>query len=111
MLDKKHHQERDDRRARVDDELPGVGKLKDRPGHRPYNNEGARDGKGGRTAALPGRPLRGRIKGSAEGERTRGIVYVSPNAFLAGAITSGCSSGTLRSAEAVGIGTSWRCSR
>lgn len=31
VLDKKHHQERDDRGARIDDQLPGIGKLKNRP--------------------------------------------------------------------------------
>jgi hypothetical protein len=55
VLDKKHHQERDDRGARIDDQLPGIGKLKNRPGHRPDNDERARDREGGRAAALPRR--------------------------------------------------------
>ena len=66
VLDKKHHQERDDRRARIDDQLPGVRILKNRPGRRPGNDEDACEGEGGRAAALPGCPLCGRVEGSSD---------------------------------------------
>ena len=38
-LDQEHHQERDDRRAGVDDELPGVREMKDRTEDRPDDDD------------------------------------------------------------------------
>src|SRR5687768_12412184 len=38
-LDQKHHQERDDGGAGVDDQLPGVGVAKNRAGERPSEND------------------------------------------------------------------------
>ncbi len=42
-LDQEHHQERDDGRARVDDELPGVGIAEDRPRRAPHEDDTERD--------------------------------------------------------------------
>jgi hypothetical protein len=42
-LDQEHHQERDDRRPRVDDELPSVGESEDRAGECPDCDHGQRD--------------------------------------------------------------------
>ena len=39
-LDQEHHQERDDGGAGVDDELPGVRVVEDRPSYRPDENDG-----------------------------------------------------------------------
>src|SRR6266498_376326 len=38
-LNEEHHQKRDYRRARVDYELPCVGKVKERPGQPPHDND------------------------------------------------------------------------
>ena len=54
-LDEEHHEERDDRRARVDDELPRVRVVEDRAGHEPQENHAARGGEGPRAP----RPFRG----------------------------------------------------
>ena len=40
VLDQEHHQEGDDGRAGVDDELPGVAEAEDRPADRPQHDEG-----------------------------------------------------------------------
>ena len=37
-LDEEHHQERDDRGAGVDHQLPGVTELEQRPGDRPHRD-------------------------------------------------------------------------
>jgi hypothetical protein len=38
VLNQEHHQERDDRRSGVDDELPGVAVTEDRSGDGPYDD-------------------------------------------------------------------------
>src|SRR4051812_39778982 len=40
VLNQKDHEEGDDRRARVDHELPGVRKMKQGPGHEPEQDDG-----------------------------------------------------------------------
>src|SRR6267143_7195889 len=40
VLNKKHHQKGHNRGTGIDDELPGVGKMKHRSGHRPDRNDG-----------------------------------------------------------------------
>ena len=52
VLDQEHHQEGDDRRAGVDDELPGVGEAEDRPADRPDDDDRAAEDEGDRP---PGR--------------------------------------------------------
>src|SRR5436190_7977413 len=59
-LNQKHHQERDDGRSSVDDQLPGVREMKDRPQNRPPGNDGQREGERGR-AAGPARDGCGQI--------------------------------------------------
>src|SRR5688572_28301478 len=49
-LNEKEHQERDDRRARVDHELPRVGELKQRACDRPGGNRSEREQEGPRRA-------------------------------------------------------------
>ena len=39
VLNKKHHQERDDRGGCIDDKLPGVRKMERRPGEHPDQND------------------------------------------------------------------------
>src|SRR5262245_11836912 len=60
-LDQKHHQESNDRRARVDDELPRIRKMKERSGDGPNNNGPEREQKSVRGAGgsrgLIGKPL------------------------------------------------------
>jgi hypothetical protein len=51
VLDEEHHQEGDDRRAGVDDELPGVGIAEHGPCYRPRDDDGAAHCEGDR---LPG---------------------------------------------------------
>ena len=41
VLDQEHHQERDDRRAGVDDQLPGVAEAEERPGDEPSRTTAA----------------------------------------------------------------------
>ena len=55
VLDQEHHEERHDGRSRVDDELPGVGKVKERAGQEPHDDDPERDSEG----LAPARPLRG----------------------------------------------------
>ena len=43
VLNEEHHQERNDRRAGVDDELPGVGEMEDRAADRPKADDAERD--------------------------------------------------------------------
>jgi hypothetical protein len=43
VLDEEHHEERDDRGTRVDDELPAVGVGEDRPGQPPHDDDGDGD--------------------------------------------------------------------
>ena len=43
VLDQEHDQERHDRGAGVDDQLPRVGEAKDRPGHGPADDGEERD--------------------------------------------------------------------
>lgn len=40
ILDQEDHEECHNRGASVDDQLPGIGKAKERPGHRPYDHDG-----------------------------------------------------------------------
>lgn len=42
VLDQEDHEKGHDRRARVDDELPGVGIMEDRPGQYPADDRGRR---------------------------------------------------------------------
>ena len=39
VLNEKHHQKRNDGCASINNELPGVGKMKGRAGHAPYDND------------------------------------------------------------------------
>jgi hypothetical protein len=41
VLDEEDHQEGDDGRSRIDDELPGVGEAEDWPAHGPDDDDGA----------------------------------------------------------------------
>jgi hypothetical protein len=59
-LNQKHHQEGDDGRSSVDDELPRVGEAKDRPQNSPPDDDGQRAGERGR-AAGPARDGCGQI--------------------------------------------------
>jgi hypothetical protein len=53
VLDQEHHQERYDGRARVDDELPGIGEMKERARERPYDDDqDGRDESPGRSHAV-----------------------------------------------------------
>ena len=45
VLNKEHHQERDDGGASVDDELPGIGEMKGRPSQSPDNDDENSGGK------------------------------------------------------------------
>jgi len=44
-LNQKHHQKCDDRRARIDYELPRIGKIEERPHGQPHDNRSRRDSK------------------------------------------------------------------
>src|SRR5437660_4340634 len=68
VLNKKHHQKGHNRGTGVDDELPGVGKMKHRPGHRPDCND--HDG----TNECPGRAQY--LRGTAS-EDTKGIAHAA----------------------------------
>jgi hypothetical protein len=59
-LNQKHHQERDNGRSSVDDELPGVREVKDRPQDSPPDDDGQRARERGR-AAGPARDDCGQI--------------------------------------------------
>jgi hypothetical protein len=50
VLNEKYHEERDDGRARVDDQLPRVGKLKQWPSHTPDQDYQERQSKGANAA-------------------------------------------------------------
>ncbi len=50
VLDQEHHQKSDDGRGGVDDELPGIGKMKSRAGEQPNQNYQDGPGEGPRTA-------------------------------------------------------------
>ncbi len=50
VLDEEHHQERHDRGAGVDDELPGVAELQERAGQGPHHEDGDGDAEGPRVA-------------------------------------------------------------
>ena len=45
ILDQEHHEERDDRRGGVDDQLPGIGKMKRRSGEKPHEDDEHSSGK------------------------------------------------------------------
>src|SRR5712692_1290968 len=45
VLNEEHHQERDDGRAGVDNELPGIGEMKSWPGQSPGNDDEDSGGK------------------------------------------------------------------
>ena len=49
ILNQEYHQERDDGCAGVDNKLPGIGKTKHRPRHRPNDNDQKGDDKRPRT--------------------------------------------------------------
>ena len=57
VLNKKHHQEGNDGRAGIDDELPGVGIAEDRPGRGPHHNDCHGDDEDAGMAALFGNPV------------------------------------------------------
>src|SRR6266480_117700 len=46
VLNQKHHQKRDDGGARINDQLPGVRKMKSRSGEEPHQNDQHRPGEG-----------------------------------------------------------------
>src|SRR5262245_42510519 len=58
VLDQEHHEERDDRRAGVDDELPGVREMKDGARYRPHEDDQHRQREGPRRADAGRRPVR-----------------------------------------------------
>ena len=58
VLDQKHHQEGDDRRAGVDDQLPSIGPTEQRPGDRPDDEQRQRGDERRRLAGLTRHPLR-----------------------------------------------------
>src|SRR6266404_9778479 len=68
VLNKKHHQERHDCGAGIDDELPGVGKMKGWPSQCPNQNDG--DG----TDECPCRAEH--LRGPA-GEDTKGVAHAA----------------------------------
>jgi len=45
VLDKKHHEEGDDRRRSIDHQLPGIGKMKHRSGENPDKDDKHGSGK------------------------------------------------------------------
>ena len=55
ILNQEHHQESDDGRAGVDDQLPRIGKMKGRAGQRPDHDDENRGGKCPGTAENDGR--------------------------------------------------------
>ena len=62
VLNEEHHEEGDDGRAGVDDELPGVREAEERPGRRPDDDGGHREDRRPRRADGPGRFVRESVK-------------------------------------------------
>ena len=58
VLNQEHHQEGDDRRPGVDDQLPGVGPAEQRPGDRPDDEQRERGDEGRCLAGLTRHPVR-----------------------------------------------------
>jgi hypothetical protein len=58
VLDNEDHKKRHDRRARIDDELPGIGPVKEGARHRPQGHDKDRQHKGGRATELLLNPAR-----------------------------------------------------
>jgi hypothetical protein len=57
-LDEEHHEERDDRRAGIDHQLPRVRKLEDRTAASPHDDDAQRDQEGRRGACFCRDPTR-----------------------------------------------------
>jgi len=72
VLDEEHHKESDNSGAGVDDQLPGVGKMKCRTGRCPVNDTGAGQDENRSAATLLRGPLSGRVEGFAEREKPGG---------------------------------------
>src|SRR5262245_5232016 len=68
VLNDENHQKGDDRRARVDDELPGVREVENRAEYCPDNDAGQGEQEGARCADGEGKPLRANAKAVAEAE-------------------------------------------
>lgn len=58
VLDEEDHEERNDRRRRVDDELPGRAEMEDRSGDKPADDERSRSDEGDGVTGRAGGPLR-----------------------------------------------------
>ena len=65
VLNEKHHQKCDDGRAGINDELPGIGKMKHRAGYSPDNDNDDRDRERPGSAQNGGRLAREDAKGIA----------------------------------------------
>ena len=55
VLDQEHHEKGDDRRRRINNELPGIGEMKGGTGEDPYQDDQHGSGKGPGTAKDDGR--------------------------------------------------------
>jgi len=66
VLNEKHHQKSNDGGARIDNELPGIGKMKDRTGAGPDNDNENRDrerpGTPENVGCLSGKDMKGLLK-------------------------------------------------
>jgi hypothetical protein len=63
VLNQKHHEEGNNRRSGVDDELPGVGEMKSRPSEAPHGDDEHGSGKGPGAAENNRRLARENAKG------------------------------------------------
>ena len=68
-LDEKHHPERDDRRARVDHQLPRIGKVEHRPAHQPDEDDQHRKRDGDRRPDCRRDPVGEPIEPITSGQR------------------------------------------
>src|SRR5204863_5296892 len=64
VLDEKNHQKRRNRRRGIDDQLPGIAKVKNRPQDRPYDYACQRRSKGCRPSGQARCPARKSLKTS-----------------------------------------------
>jgi len=66
VLNEKHHQESNDGGAGIDNELPGIGKMKDgtsaRPDHDDQNRDRERPGAAENVGCLAGKDMKGVLK-------------------------------------------------
>jgi hypothetical protein len=65
-LDQEHHEKRDDRRSGVDDELPGVGEMKERAAYEPHTDDEEREAEGPGTPGPSRDPRRELLETMAE---------------------------------------------